>query len=205
MSRLPWICLCVAAWVGPATLGPAILGPATLVAQDLEPVKPPADAPKLSEEMSQLFKAMTDSAADSQKVFQPLSVNQMNFRPSDGSHTPRWNAEHMAGRQLQFFSQLFHAQDPEIPVLDLNPKQMPDDYEFRHSDWTGQQEADWIKQVNDYCVRYSYLLADMDLDAKPPAGRWPSLRVLLKTMDKHYKEHTGNVVKKMKATDWPAE
>ncbi|WP_146580536.1 hypothetical protein [Neorhodopirellula pilleata] len=65
----------------------------------------------------------------------------MSFRPSDGTHTPRWNAEHMAGRQLLFFSQIYHALDSRIPVVDRNPQQMPADYEARNLIWSGKEEA----------------------------------------------------------------
>lgn len=167
------------------------------------PVDPPADAVPISGDLESMFDAMEASIEKSAKVFEELTVEQMNFRPADGSHTPRWNAEHLAGRQLQFFSQIYNAKNPQIPVVDINPKQMPDDYEFLHPQWTGAQEAERMRAVSQYCRRYAYLLNDIGLDNKPPAGRWPSLRSLLGTMDKHYTQHTGNVIKKMDAEGWP--
>ena len=149
------------------------------------------------------FDAMEKSCRDSQNVFMALSVKQMNFKPSNGTHTPRWNTEHMMGRQLQFFSQIYHAIDPTIPVMDLNPKQMPPDYEFANPDWTGAEEARQMQRVSDFCRRYAYLLEGLDLDKKAPGSRWPTLRALLEQMRRHYSEHTANTIKKFDLPDWP--
>ena len=140
----------------------------------------------------------------SQEVFAKLSVAQMNFRPNNGSHTPRWNTEHMMGRELLFFSQIFHAQDESIPVMDLNPKQMPPDYVFRHADWTGAEEARQMQRVSSFTSRFAYLLKDLPLDEKPPGSNW-TLRGLLRQMDRHYSEHTANVKKKFELENWPKE
>lgn len=161
--------------------------------------------PEIPEHLRELFDRMEAANRQSQDVFRKLSTNQMNFKPSNGSHTPRWNAEHMAGRQLLFFSQIYHALDPKIPVFNWNPAQMPPDYKARHPEWSGKDEARAMQRVDDFCRRYAYLLKDTDLDAKPPATRWPSLRALLLQMERHYGEHTANVVKKFDLPDWPAE
>lgn len=182
----------------------AWLNVSTANAQDFHPIPPATDPPPLPAEMESLFVKMEAAVEASQKVFEPLLVDQMNFRPANGSHTPRWNVEHMGGRQALFFSQLFNAVDPRIPIIDVNPKQMPDDYQFAHPQRSGQEEAIWMGEVSDYCRRYAYLLADMDLDAKPPVGRWPSLRRLLVTMQRHYGEHTANVVKKFDLPGFPS-
>ncbi|QDS94096.1 hypothetical protein FF011L_28740 [Roseimaritima multifibrata] len=166
-----------------------------LTEQDWEP----------SAELEKLFQAMETSAKESQSVFSKLSVDQMNFRPSNGTHTPRWNTEHMMGRQLLFFSQIYHAADPMIPVIDLNPKQMPPDYRAAHPDWDGAEEARQIQRVGDYCRRFSYLLDGMDVDSKAPGSSWPSLRALFVQMEIHYLEHTTNTVKKFDLPDWPKE
>ena len=72
-----------------------------------------SDTPhELSETLETLFQAMEKSNLKSQQVFEKLSAKQLNFRPSNGTHTPRWNSEHMMGRQLGFFSQIFHAIGP---------------------------------------------------------------------------------------------
>jgi uncharacterized damage-inducible protein DinB len=162
------------------------------------------DAPRpVPEHLREMFDSMEAANRRSQDVFRTLSVEQMNFRPANGSHTPRWNAEHMSGRQLLFFSQIYHALDPSIPVIDWNPKQMPPDYEARHPDWSGAEEARAMQRVDDFCRRYSYLLKDIQLKDKPPATRWPSLEALLLQMEQHYDEHTANVKKKFELPDWP--
>src|SRR6056297_728506 len=151
-----------------------------------------------------LFDRMETANRRSQDVFRKLSVEQMNFKPSNGSHTPRWNAEHMAGRQLLFFSQIYNALDPSVPVIDWNPKQMPPDYKARHPEWSGADEARAMQRVDDFCRRYAYLLEDVQLKDKPPATFWPSLEALLLQMEKHYDEHTANVEKKFELPDWPS-
>ncbi len=152
-----------------------------------------------------LFDRMEAANRRSQDVFRKLTVEQMNFKPSNGSHTPRWNAEHMAGRQLLFFSQIYHQLDESIPVVDWNPRQMPEDYEARHPDWSGADEARMMQRVDAFCRRYAYLLKDIPLKAKPPATNWPTLEALLLQMERHYDEHTGNVKKKFELPDWPSE
>lgn len=163
------------------------------------------EPPPVPEHLKLLFEKMEAANRRSQDVFRELSVKQMNFRPSNGTHTPRWNAEHMAGRQLLFFSQIYHALDPEIPVIDRNPRQMPNEYEPRESNWSGKQEARYMQRVDDFCRRYAYLLKDQPLKAKPPASRWPSMEALLQQMERHYDEHTANVKKKFELPDWPKE
>jgi L-ascorbate metabolism protein UlaG (beta-lactamase superfamily) len=155
-------------------------------------------------ELADMFTAMETACSDSQQVFAPLSAEQMNFRPSDGTHTPRWNVEHMAGVQLRFFSQVYAALDPAISAIDLNPAQMPDDYEAAHPDWTGAEEARQIERVSDFVRRFSYLLDGVDLDEPAPGSRL-SLRRLLGIMQGHYGQHTANVEKKFELADWPSE
>ena len=161
--------------------------------------------PPVPEHWRQLFDRMEAANRRSQDVFRQLSVEQMNFKPSDGTHTPRWNAEHLAGRQLLFFSQIYHALDSKIPVLDWNPQQMPADYEARYPLRSGKEEARSMQRVDDFCRRYAYLLNDLQLNERPPATSWPSLEALLRQMEKHYDEHTANVKKKFDLPDWPAE
>ena len=187
-------------------------GPALGQSNDNETGRTTADAlllldapPPVPEQLRPLFDRMEAANRRSQDVFRQLSVEQMNFRPSDGTHSPRWNAEHMAGRQLLFFSQIYHALDSSIPVVDLNPKQMPVDYQARKPDWSGKDEARNMQRVDDFCRHYAYLLADLQPDAKPPATSWRSLDSLLLQMEKHYDEHTGNVNKKFQLPDWPKE
>ena len=87
------------------------------------------------------------------------------------------------GRQLLFFSQIYHAQDRRIPVIDLNPRQMPPDYRFAHPDWDGREEARQMQRVSSFTRRFAYLLADLDVDKKAPASSWPTLRALFNQME----------------------
>jgi hypothetical protein len=158
---------------------------------------------KLSDELEQLFRKKEAAQKATMNMFKQLSVKQMNFEPSNGSHTPRWNAEHMMGRELVFFSQIYNAMDNSIPVMDLNPKQMPKDYKFAHPDWSGGEEARQIERVQNFTRRFAYLLDGMDLDKKAPGSRFWTPRKLLIQMDRHYNEHSANVRKKMELSDWP--
>ncbi len=161
------------------------------------------DAPwKMPDELSKLFQLMEQSCAKSQSVFAKLSTQQMNFAPANGTHTPRWNAEHMLGRQLLFFSQIYHAQDPAIPVMNWNPAQMPPDYRAAHPDWTGAEEALQMQRVSLFTRRFAYLLEDLDLDKKAPSSFWTP-RALLKQMERHYDQHTANTIKKFELPGWP--
>jgi len=139
----------------------------------------------------------------SQEVFASLTVEQMNFKPSNGTHTPRWNTEHMMGRELGFFSEIYAQIDPAVAKIDLNPKQMPPDYVAAHPDWSGEEEARQMERVSAFTRRFSYLLAELELDEQAPGSGWTPRR-LLKQMERHYKEHTANVQKKFQLPDWPA-
>lgn len=160
---------------------------------------------EMSDEVEDLFAKKEASQKLSREMFAKLSVEQMNFKPANGSHTPRWNTEHMMGRELGFFSEIYHAVDPSIPVMNLNPKQMPKDYKFAHADWTGEEEARQMKRVENFTRRFAYLLDGMDLDKRAKGSRFWTPRKLLAQMERHYKEHSANVVKKMKLEGWPKE
>ena len=161
-----------------------------------------SDSVVLPRDVETLLVAKEDACQESQAVFAKLSINQMNFRPSNGSHTPRWNTEHMMGRELLFFSQIYHALDNSIPIMDLNPKQMPDDYVAKHADWDGAEEARQMQRVSAFTRRFAYLLIDLPLEKQAPGSRW-KLDALLRQMDRHYTEHTANVKKKFALEDWP--
>ena len=160
---------------------------------------------EMSGKLKSLFDRKEVTCTASREMFAKLSVEQMNFKPSNGSHTPRWNAEHMMGRELVFFSQIYNAIDPSIPVMDLNPKQMPPDYVFAHPDWTGAEEARQMKRVQDFTRRFAYCLDGMDLNKKAPGSRFWTPRALLLQMERHYNEHSANVVKKMELDGWPSD
>ncbi len=158
---------------------------------------------QMSEELADLFDAKEKACRKAQAVFSNLSVAQMNFRPSDGTHTPRWNAEHMMGRELGFFSQIYHDQLPSVMRhMDLNPKQMPPDYVAAHPNWSGAEEARQMERISVYTRRFAYLLDGLPLDEKAPGSRWTP-RGLLEQMARHYNEHTANVKKKFELPDWP--
>ncbi len=157
---------------------------------------------ELADELTELIARKEQACKASQQVFAELSIPQLNFRPSNGSHTPRWNAEHMMGRELLFFSQIYHSQDDAIGVVDLNPKQMPPDYIAKHPDWKGSEEAQQMERVSAFTRRFAYLLKDLPLDRKAPGSGWTP-RALLKQMERHYNDHTANVKKKFLLPDWP--
>jgi hypothetical protein len=155
--------------------------------------------------LAELFEKKESVSRSSRDVFAVLSPSQMNFQPGNGTHTPRWNAEHMMGRELLFFSQIYHAVDPNIPILDLNPKQMPTDYRPVHADWTGLEESLQIERVECFTRRFAYLLQGMDLDKTAKGSAFWTPKALLKQMAVHYSEHTANVRKKMDLPNWPKD
>jgi Beta-lactamase superfamily domain/DinB superfamily len=159
---------------------------------------------KFPKELAALFSPKEAACRASQAVFAKLSTKQMNFQPSNGTHTPRWNSEHMMGRELGFFSQIFAQIDPAVPHIDLNPKQMPPDYVAAHPDWSGEEEARQMERVTAFTRRFAYLLNGLDLDEEAPGSRWTA-RALLEQMERHYKEHTENVKKKFKLPEWPTQ
>ena len=160
---------------------------------------------QLSKALTTLFEKKEAACKKSREVFAKLSVDQMNFKPANGTHTPRWNTEHMMGRELQFFSQIYHAVNPGIPVMNLNPAQMPNKYKFAHKDWTGDEEARQTKRVEDFTRRFAYMLDGMSLNKRAKGSRFWTPKSLLAQMERHYNEHTGNVVKKMELDGWPTE
>jgi DinB family protein len=159
----------------------------------------------MPDELEQLFEEKEQLADEAEAVFDPLSVHQMNHKPANGTHTPRWNVEHMMGRELLFFSSIYVARDPELRAIDLNPKQMPPDYVAKHPDWTGREEARQIERVQSFTRRFAYLLDGLPLDELPQgAPKFArSLEGLFAIMGRHYPEHTVNVKEKMQLPDWP--
>lgn len=138
------------------------------------------------------------------KVYEPLSVNQMNHRPSNGTHTPRWNIEHMASRQMFFLTSLYHAADASFPHIKLDPKQMPPDYKARHPDWDGAEEARRVYRTCAFVRRFAYLFHDQNLD-QPPVGGRIRFNAIVPQLTRHYPEHTRNVLDKMELDDWPKQ
>jgi L-ascorbate metabolism protein UlaG (beta-lactamase superfamily) len=155
-------------------------------------------------ELAELFAEKDAANARARAVFEPLSVAQMNHRPSDASHTPRWNAEHLMGAELEIFSRLYNSVDPSFPVIDLRPLQMPEDYVAAHPDWDGAEEARQLERVALLVRRHAHLLRDIDLD-EPFGDDSMTLRGALELMAHHYGEHAANVRKKFALPDWPRE
>jgi L-ascorbate metabolism protein UlaG (beta-lactamase superfamily) len=178
-----------------SALSPGTIDKTRVVVLAYEPWQP-------SGELVELFARKEAASRASQAVFEPLTVEQMNFRPTDSTHTPRWNAEHMMGRELMFFTQVYHSLDPAIPAIDVNPAQMPADYRPAHPDWNGAEEARQMERVTGLVRRYAYLLDGVDLDEPAPGSRW-TLRRLFRQMEDHYGQHTVNVQAKFDLPDWP--
>ncbi|MEM9186142.1 MAG: MBL fold metallo-hydrolase [Planctomycetota bacterium] len=153
-------------------------------------------------ELAALMDRMEAACTASQEVFRPLSVGQLDWRPPNGSHTARWNAEHMMGRQLGFFSQIYSALDPEIKAVDLNPSQTPPDYKPAHPGWDGAEEARQMQRSAAFVRRFAYLLDGVDLDRRAPGSRWTPRRLLVQ-MERHFNGHTANVRKKAELDGWP--
>ena len=126
----------------------------------------------------------------------------MNFVPGNGTHTPRWNPEHMMSTELRFTSRIYNTADPEIPVMNPRPKQRPNQYVAAHPTWSGAEEARQMKRVESFTRRFAYLLEAEptrdDTDPKIRSNRlFGSPRELLTLMANHYTEHTEHVKAKM--------
>ena len=176
-------------------------------ASTLDLPKPPEDKAdwEPSGELAALLEKLTDASKSSREVFQPLSATQMNWRPPNGTHTPRWNAEHLSATHLGLFSSAFAAIDPDHhKAVRINPKQMPDDYQPAHPDWSGAEQASQMKEIADYVNGFAYLLESKDLTEPLPNGRWP-LKRMFEIIAGHYDQHTANVRKKFELEGWPAE
>lgn len=173
----------------------------------MRPFEPEGKLSDLSPETRKLFMDLKKAAEASADVFAALSVEQLNFRPANGTHTPRWNAEHMAAVHESFFSRLYHSIDDRIKVINDFPKQMPDDYKAAHPTWDGEKEAGRIRRAEAFARRYAYLLKDTDMTADLEKGILPGFfktpESLLKIVAGHYGEHTANVKKKFDAEGWP--
>lgn len=143
----------------------------------------------------------------SQETFAPLSATQMSHKPSNGTHAPRWNVEHMAGTELAFFTAVYAAADPDVPAWRNFPAQMPPQYEPANPEWDGAEEARYMQRVANLRNRFAYLLDGMDLNTLPrgaPAFA-QTLQGLCEVVANHYDEHTAHVHKKFELPDWPED
>lgn len=172
-------------------------GPSRVVTPDYRPWEMPAELAELYETKEEVQKACAE-------VYRSLNASQMNFRPSNGTHTPRWNVEHTNGYELSMFSAFFSATDPEIARINERPEQMPPDYVPANPEWTGAEEARQIERTAAFSRRFAYLLDGKGLDATAEGARVPLGR-MFEVMGNHYNEHTDNVKKKFDLPDWPKE
>ena len=169
-----------------------------VVVLDYKPWTMPAD-------LAELFDAKEAASKKSQETFRNLRVDQLNHKPSNGTHTPRWNNEHMLSAELRFFSSVYSSVDSSISQIRISPQQMPPDYIAAHPGWNGQDEAMQAQRVQDFTRRFAYLLGGMSLDELPDGapGFIGDLRGLFKQMENHYGEHTAHVHEKFELEDWP--
>ena len=139
------------------------------------------------------------------QTIESLSSEQLNHKPSDGTHTVRWNAEHTAGAEASFFSMVAQDANPAFPIVQMRPAQMPADYVPATPDWSPHEEADNIRRVGAFVERFAYLLNGVD----PAQERYPaffkSLNGLFDLLENHYNTHHANVKKKFKLPDWPTQ
>jgi len=160
---------------------------------------------EMPEELAALFEAKEASSDASSEVYRPLRPEQLNHRPSNGTHTPRWNAEHTLATELLVFSSIYSEIDPAMPLINLMPAQMPPQYEPAHPDWHGLDEVMQMRRVQEFTRRFAYLLDGLPLDELPEgAPRFMgSLRGVFERMAEHYPEHAANVREKFELADWP--
>lgn len=168
---------------------------AAVIAADFKPVKPGADMQAALDSMRADRQALIDALGKVTKA-------QLDHKPSDGTHTIRWNFEHTAGAELNFFSQVYHAMDAEIPLIKWGPAQMPPDFKARHPDWDTAEMVRHVQRTAAFTERFSYLLANTPVDLKIEGTKF-SVQSLSKMMVGHYKNHTTKAVLKFKLSDWP--
>jgi L-ascorbate metabolism protein UlaG (beta-lactamase superfamily) len=162
---------------------------------------------RMPDDLGALFEKKETASLSAQEVIRPLSVNQLNHKPANGTHTPRWNAEHTAGTELLVMSSIYSNRDPSISVINLMPAQMPPDYKPAHPDWDGFEQAAYMERVEDFSRRFAYLLEGDPLDELPEGAPkfFKSLRGFLEKMADHYGEHIAHVKEKFDLPDWPKE
>jgi len=84
----------------PHLLLPLALATAVATAADLPDLPTPPESASDWEptgELGELLGKMAEASAASRSVFEPLTAEQMSWRPPNGTHTPRWNAEQIEG------------------------------------------------------------------------------------------------------------
>ncbi len=148
---------------------------------------------------------MRESRSALAATIESLSTNQLDHKPSDGTHTVRWNGEHTAGAEIFFMSMVFKDSDESVPLIRVTPAQQPADYSPGNPDWTASEEANHLRRTGDFTERFAYLLVDVD----PTEERYPaffkSLDGLYSLMETHYGKHHTSVKKKFELADWPKD
>ena len=168
--------------------------PGVIVA-DYKPVKPLEAVTQSLEAMRRDRQALIDALGK-------VSKAQLDHKPSDKTHTIRWNFEHTTMIELAGFSQMFHAVDAEVPVINWRPAQMPPDFKPRRPDWDTAEMVRQVKRVQGFVERFSYLLAETPPEVEIEGTRF-SLKSQSNRMIGHYKNHTTKAVKKFDLPDWP--
>ena len=173
------------------------IGSPIVIVSDWRPLRPSEEIEKSLRSLRRDRKELIDSLGK-------VSKRQLDWRPSDGTHTIRWNFEHTAARELGLFSQVYHALDPEIPVINWNPAQMPPDFRPRHPDWDTPEMVRHIRRIGAFTERFSYLLADTPMTMRIEGTRF-SMEYLTNLILGHYENHTAKAMKKFTLPDWPKE
>lgn len=139
------------------------------------------------------------------KTIESVTPEQLDHKPSNGTHTLRWNAEHTAGSEMAFITLALHDADATLPQIRISPAQQPENYTPANPDWSSAEEAAHIRRVGAFTERFAYVLADVD----PAENRYPtffkSLDGLFKLLASHYQSHHSNVLEKFELPDWPKQ
>lgn len=174
---------------------PPPIGLPAVVLMDYQPLAPEA-------KVRQMLKSLRDDRRALIDTLGKVSKEQLDHRPSDGSHTIRWNFEHTTARELGLFSQIYNALDPEVPVINWNPAQMPRDFKAHNPAWGPEEIVRHVRRVGAFTERFSYLLADAPPTMRVEGTRF-SLDYLTAMIVGHYQNHTSKAVHKFTLPDWP--
>lgn len=174
---------------------PPLIGRPAVVLSDYRPLEPERTVRQMLKSLRGDRKTLIDNLGK-------VTREQLDHRPSDGSHTIRWNFEHTTARELGLFSQIYHALDPGIPVINWNPAQMPRDFVPRHPDWGPDEIVRHVRRVGAFTERFSYLLADAPPTMRIEGTRF-SLDYLTALIVGHYQNHMNKAVHKFTLPDWP--
>lgn len=163
---------------------------------------------RMPDEMAVLEARATESSRAAQKLIRSMTERQLDHRPADGTHTVRWNAEHMMSAELFFFTSAYEAIDESIPKIALFPEQKPADYRPANPRWTPAEEARQMERARALVRRFAYLLDGLPLD-ELPEGAPRFLRSLegmwRQPAAEHYAHHAEMIREKSNLPDWPTD